>query len=104
MLHYINNIFNSNAKNFNKFYVIVLTIVSKLTNIFFKLFQKQFTKLYSILLQVNLLPLGALTNMFKYILVIFANLELWSDLLSKIKNNSNIYLLRQTKYNFLHNY
>lgn len=45
-----------------------------------------------------------MTNTFKNIFIIHADLETWNDFLLKIKSNSNIYHLRQHKYKILHNY
>ena len=107
MLHYINNILTSNAKNFknvNKYHYTFISIIYTISSVFTKLFQKTFINLYSIFLQSNLLPFGAITSMFKKILIVFVNFDTWDDFLIKIKNNSNMYLLRQNSYTFLHNF
>jgi len=64
--------------------------------------QRAFVNLYTVLLQANRLPFRILPEIIKTLITYFANVESWFWFLLRVKNNVNIYLLREKKFPNLH--
>lgn len=84
-------------------YKLVFTIYNSLT-VFIYPFQRKFINMYTVNLQLNRLPFRTIPNVIKYILIYFVDISSWILFFKRIKNNTNLYIIREKGHSRLHRF
>lgn len=74
----------------------------KIISIFIQPFQRKFINVYTTYLQTNRLPLRIVPKSVQKLLVYIVDINSWILFFKRIKNNVNIYIMREKKHSLLH--
>ncbi len=86
----------------NKYIVNMYSALYIFIGFFSKIFQNTLTNLYSSKLQLNRLPFRILPNTVKQFFINFVSLENWINFFKRVKNDKNVYILREKKNPLTH--
>ncbi len=87
----------------NLIYKLVF-IIYTLLSVFVFPFQRWFINFYTVELQTDRLPFRKLPDVFKVILFYFVDIDSWILFFKRIKNSSNLYVIRERYYPTLHRF
>ncbi len=87
---------------YNKFIYNIIFLIYRFFKIFIYPFQRAFITFYTVQLQLNRLPFRILPPSIQSLLIYFASIDLWILFFKRIKNNINLYIIREKKYPFIH--